>query len=455
MLVLPPDSDALFAEFLRENGVVTPDAIRNVSGTPSGKLIETLISNGAANEDAIAESLMHFFGINHTAVDAAMAAQRPMQEKLNTNFILRTRIAPLEVVGSVLKVALADPDAFNNVNDVKMMAGCSVETYVTTLTEMGKYMQALQSAPAGKPVPAKAKAAPQAKVASVHRLPQQALLADFSGKQETEQESHSEVINFVNEVIMDAVLMGVSDIHIESFREKARVRFRRDGVLQDMAQFEEFLTFNYSAVTTRIKILASLDISERRLPQDGGISSDKLDKAVDIRVSVLPTVHGERIVLRILDPDAANFTLDQIGMPEGELKKLRKAINSPQGMLLVTGPTGSGKSTTLYAILKELNDGKINIMTAEDPVEYRLEGINQVSVKSEIGLTFATALKAFLRQDPDIIMVGETRDLETASICVRAALTGHFVLSTLHTNDAASAITRLTDIGVPNYLLTP
>ena len=249
-------------------------------------------------------------------------------------------------------------------------------------------------------------------------------------------------------------MLGVSDIHIEAFREDCQVRYRKDGVLQVMEEFAEFLSMNYSAVVTRIKILASMDISERRLPQDGAIVSELADKTVDVRVSVLPTVHGERAVMRILDPDAANFTLDELGIPEDGMKRFRKAIHSPQGMMLVTGPTGSGKSTTLYAALKEINDDNINIMTAEDPVEYDLKGVGQVQVKEGIGFTFASALRSFLRQDPEVIMVGEIRDKETSDIAIKASLTGHLVLSTLHTNDAPSTITRLINMGVPAYLIT-
>ncbi len=265
----------------------------------------------------------------------------------------------------------------------------------------------------------------------------------------------SNVISFVNNVIENAVTLKVSDIHIEPYKESARIRYRRDGGLKEIEEYKNFLYQNYSAITTRVKILASLDISERRLPQDGAISFPYQGSTVDIRVSVLPTGSGERVVMRLMDKSSLTLPLDKLGFPEYSLPKIRKAINSPQGMILVTGPTGSGKSTTLYAILNELNKQDVNILTAEDPVEFEVHGIGQVHVKESIGLSFSSALRSFLRQDPEVIMVGEIRDKETGDIAVKAALTGHLVLSTLHTNSAPSTITRLINMGIPGYLIAP
>ncbi len=266
----------------------------------------------------------------------------------------------------------------------------------------------------------------------------------------------SNVIDFVDNIIENGITLGVSDIHMEPFEARSRLRYRRDGTLKEVEEFATFLHANYSAVSTRIKILASLDISERRLPQDGAIRFDYKagDDIVDLRVSVLPTSCGERIVMRIMDKSALNMPLADLGFPEAEFAKIQKAIHSPQGMILVTGPTGSGKSTTLYAVLNSLNDPEINLMTAEDPVEFKVEGIGQVHVKDNIGLTFTAALRSFLRQDPEVIMVGEIRDKDTGDIAVKASLTGHLVLSTLHTNDAPSTITRLINMGIPSYLIT-
>jgi type IV pilus assembly protein PilB len=265
------------------------------------------------------------------------------------------------------------------------------------------------------------------------------------------------VIKFANNIIGEAILKGVSDIHIEPYKKTSRVRFRLDGMLQNMDQYESFLHENYNAVVTRIKIVSKLDIAERRIPQDGAISfklkKENITKEVDLRVSILPTNNNERIVMRILNKDAGEKKLDELGFEDEDYDKLRKAISSPQGMILVTGPTGSGKTTTLYSILKDINKPELNILTAEDPVEYEMDGIGQVQVRDDIGYTFATALRSFLRQDPEVILVGEIRDKDTVDIALKAALTGHLVFSTIHTNDAPSTITRLQNMGTPNYLI--
>jgi type IV pilus assembly protein PilB len=271
----------------------------------------------------------------------------------------------------------------------------------------------------------------------------------------TEQDIRSQVqdkplVKLVDSIIAEAIRRGCSDIHMETYEKRVRVRYRLDGSLQEMAP----IPFKYrAAVVSRVKIMADLDISERRLPQDGRIKVKFGERAVDLRVSVLPTIFGEKVVMRILDPSSVNVDLTKLGFSEGSLEKFDQAIRLPYGMILVTGPTGSGKTTTLYSALKQINQPDINLMTAEDPVEFNFDGINQVAVKSDIGLTFAAALRSFLRQDPDVIMVGEIRDGETAEIAVRAALTGHLVFSTLHTNDAPSSIDRLIDMGIPNYLV--
>ncbi|HQP91562.1 MAG TPA: GspE/PulE family protein, partial [Candidatus Omnitrophota bacterium] len=236
------------------------------------------------------------------------------------------------------------------------------------------------------------------------------------------------------------------------FKEKISLRYRIDGVLHEIPPPAKHL---HLPITSRIKILSKLDIAEKRLPQDGGFTVRIGGRSIDLRISVMPTIYGEKIVMRILDKEGVTLDLAQMGFIPQQLESFKKAIRMPYGLIFMTGPTGSGKSTSLYAALNEIKSPKRNIVTVEDPVEYHMEGINQVQIKPEIGLTFASALRAFLRQDPDIMMVGEVRDLETAQICVRSALTGHLVLSTLHTNDAPSAVTRLIDIGVEPYLLMP
>ena len=267
-------------------------------------------------------------------------------------------------------------------------------------------------------------------------------------------ENESEVIKFSTAVVADAINNGVSDIHIEPYRFSSRVRYRLDGMLQEQEQYKQLLHDNYGAVVTRFKIMGKLDIAERRLPQDGAINFKIDNKVVDLRLSIFPTANNERIVMRILNKDAGDIKLEQLNFDEQDLTNLRKAIHSTQGLILVTGPTGSGKSTTLYSILKEVSKPHLNILTAEDPVEYELDGVGQVQIKDDIGLTFASALRSFLRQDPEIILVGEMRDKETVDIGLKAALTGHLVFSTLHTNDAPSTITRLQNMGTPDYLIS-
>jgi len=258
------------------------------------------------------------------------------------------------------------------------------------------------------------------------------------------------LVKLVDSMIADAIRSGASDIHFECYEKRIRVRFRIDGDLKEMAP----LPFKYrAAIVSRLKVMSDLDISERRLPQDGRIKIKIGNRTVDLRVSVLPTIFGEKVVMRILDPNALMVDMTKLGFEPNSLKRFDEAIHLPYGIILVTGPTGSGKTTTLYSALKQINKTDINIMTAEDPVEFNFDGINQVLVKSGIGLTFAAALRSFLRQDPDTIMVGEIRDAETAEIAIRAALTGHLVFSTLHTNDAPSSILRLVDMGIPSYLV--
>jgi type II secretion system protein E len=259
------------------------------------------------------------------------------------------------------------------------------------------------------------------------------------------------VIKMVNLILAQAVKEKASDIHIEPFHTALKLRYRVDGELVPAESPPKALQL---AITSRMKILAGLNIAERRLPQDGRFRVRVMGKDVDLRISILPTAHGEKIVIRILDKTSLSGGIDQLGMDQDTLEKFRKAIDAPHGMILVTGPTGSGKTTTLYSVLHELNSPQYNIVTVEDPIEYELMGVNQVAVRGDIGLDFSSALRSILRQDPDIVMVGEIRDNETADIAVKAALTGHQVLSTLHTNDAAGAITRLDDMGIEPFLIS-
>ena len=258
------------------------------------------------------------------------------------------------------------------------------------------------------------------------------------------------VIRMVNQILEQAIRSGASDIHIEPFEDSCKIRLRIDGVLQEIPAPARS---QFIKIVSRFKILAKMDIAEKRIPQDGAIALRSGERRIDLRVSTVPTVYGEKMVMRLLDKAAIPLQLTGLGFDERQSTDLIESIHMPHGLMLVTGPTGSGKSTTLYSCLNLLNDAKTNICTVEDPVEYKFKGMNQVQVKSQVGLTFASALRAFLRQDPDVIMVGEVRDQETAQICLRAALTGHFVLSTIHTNDSLSAVNRLVDMGIEPFLL--
>jgi len=266
-----------------------------------------------------------------------------------------------------------------------------------------------------------------------------------------ETEDDAPIIRMINALLTQAARDGASDIHIEAFESYSMVRFRIDGTLRDIVRPKRAL---HAALVSRIKIMAALDIAEKRLPQDGRITLRVGGKAVDVRVSTLPTGHGERVVLRLLEKDLSRLTLESLGMNDRTLKRFDELIKQPHGIILVTGPTGSGKTTTLYAAIRRLDHSTTNIMTVEDPIEYDLEGIGQTQVNAKIEMDFARALRAILRQDPDVVMIGEIRDLETAQIAVQASLTGHLVLATIHTNDAASSITRLVDMGIEPFLLS-
>jgi type IV pilus assembly protein PilB len=261
----------------------------------------------------------------------------------------------------------------------------------------------------------------------------------------------NQVIKLLNLVLLQAIRDRASDIHFEPFEDEFKMRYRIDGVLYEMVPPPKQLG---PAITSRVKVMANLDIAERRLPQDGRIELTVGGTPIDLRVAILPTMHGESCVMRVLDRSNVELSLDRVGLRDDDLSTFRRLINKPNGIVVVTGPTGSGKTTTLYAALAELNDVETKILTAEDPVEYDIDGLCQVQVNNEVGLTFAKALRSFLRQDPDVILVGEIRDLETAQIAVQASLTGHLVLSTLHTNDAPSSVVRLLDLGLEAFLLT-
>jgi type IV pilus assembly protein PilB len=351
------------------------------------------------------------------------------------------QVIPIERVGRQLTLAMANPSNIFIVDDIKFITGLEVRAVVCSETSIKKAIDRYYDHADS--------------LASVIK----AMDGDVEVVEEKTEEDlgiaaamdeNAPVVKLVNSLLAEALRRSASDIHIEPYEQKVRVRYRVDGVLHEVMSPPMRLK---GAIISRIKIMSELDIAERRVPQDGRIKIKIKGKKVDVRVSTAPTVFGEKVVMRILDASNLQLELKNLGFDAVGLQNLVHAIAQPYGMVLVTGPTGSGKTTTLYSALARLNTDDTNIMTAEDPVEYNLEGINQLQVNEDIGLTFATALKAFLRQDPNIIMVGEIRDLDTASIAVKAALTGHLVLSTVHTNDSASTINRLVDMGIEPFLV--
>jgi type IV pilus assembly protein PilB len=356
------------------------------------------------------------------------------------------KIVPLSRSGAALVVAMADPTNLHAIDDIKFLTGFNVEPVVASETGIIAAIERAYSSGAATNYDDMLSEFAEEEV-------EFSVDGDDINLMELEKQAEgAPVVRLVNAILLNAIKKGASDIHVEPYEKKLRVRYRIDGVLMEEMQPPIKLK---NAIASRLKIMSSLDIAERRLPQDGRIKLKMgKGKEMDFRVSVLPTIWGEKIVLRLLDKGNLQLDMTKLGFDAKPLEDFLWAINQPWGMVLVTGPTGSGKTTTLYSALSDLNKVGTNVSTAEDPVEYNLHGINQVQMHDEIGLNFAMALRAFLRQDPDIIMVGEVRDFETAEIAVKAALTGHMVLSTLHTNDAPSTISRLLNMGVEPFLIT-
>mgnify|MGYP000530599039 CR=1 FL=1 len=373
---------------------------------------------------------------------------------LPTNYININFIAPFKVETNTLHIAIPDSSKLSLMRNLKTITKKEIELHGAKVSQISDFIQKIEAG--GEVTSQKIQQNNQEKVKTFdYEVDESAELLSEAPEEDIEAiENESDVIKFSTAVVAEAIKGGCSDIHIEPFRFSSRVRFRTDGILSEQVHFAKFLHSNYGAVVTRFKIMGKLDIAERRLPQDGAIPFRIDGKVVDLRLSLLPTATNERIVMRVLNKDAGDISLEQLNFEEQDLKNLRKAIHGTQGLVLVTGPTGSGKTTTLYSILKEVSKPHLNILTAEDPVEYELDGVGQVQIKDDIGYSFQRALRSFLRQDPEIILIGEMRDKETVDIGLKAALTGHLVFSTLHTNDAPSSITRLQNMGTPDYLIS-
>ena len=356
------------------------------------------------------------------------------------------KLAPICRLGNKLFVAMADPLNVLALDDLRQRTKMEIVPMITTERSVMEALSGVNSAghQMEQMIQEVAKEAGETEIVAHKR-------EEIDLDRLAHESEDAPVIKIVNLILVQALKEKASDIHIEPFEKTLKLRYRVDGALVEASSPPKALQL---PIASRIKILAGLDIAERRLPQDGRFRIRVSGKEVDLRISVLPTVYGEKIVIRLLDKSALSGSIDNMGMDEATLATFKKAIDAPHGMILVTGPTGSGKTTTLYTVLQELNSPEYNIVTVEDPIEYQLAGVNQVAVKSDIGLDFAGALRSILRQDPDIVMIGEIRDNETADIAVKAALTGHQVLSTLHTNDAAGAITRLDDMGIEPFLIS-
>ena len=403
------------------------------------KLGALLVTLGLVAQRDVAEALAQQLGM--PLVEAAGYPELPiLEERVSARFLREARALPLAEDEDELALAMADPTDTYTVTAFEMVTGRKVRPLVAIPTELEAALERLYGA---------GKSALGQIVGDVEQRDELSLDADV--QQLKDLASEAPVIRLVSLIITNALGMRASDIHIEPFENRLIVRYRIDGVLHEIESPPRRLA---PAVISRVKIMANLDIAERRLPQDGRIRLRVQGKEIDLRVSTVPTMHGESVVMRILDKGGVALDFSRLGFEEDTLKVFLDVLLEPHGILLVTGPTGSGKTTTLYTALDRLNKPDVKILTVEDPVEYQMPGINQIQVKPQIDLTFANALRSIVRQDPDVIMIGEIRDLETAQIAVQSALTGHLVLSTVHTNDAPSTVNRLLDMGVEDYLLT-
>ncbi len=400
-----------------------------------------LVKLGFVGEDQLTRALAKQFRVPAVDLEKVKVEEKILR-LVPEEVAMKYRVLPLRKVGRTLTVAMANPTDMGAIDNLKFITRYEIEPVIVGDYTLQKHLEEYYG---------------------LGETKMQEMLGDLLDEEVEVLEEQEEdlsvaaleaevdkapVVKFINGLLTDAVLKGVSDIHIEPYEREVRIRYRVDGSLQEVMKPPIKMK---AALTSRIKILADLNIAERRVPQDGRIKLKLKNRVVDFRVSTLPVIFGEKIVLRILDKGNLSFDLSKFGFEPKAEKDFMTAISNPYGMVLVTGPTGSGKTTTLYSALSRVNTEEVNIMTAEDPVEYNLHGINQVQVRTEIGMSFAASLRAFLRQDPNIIMVGEIRDLETGGIAIKASLTGHLVLSTLHTNDAPSTVTRLIDMGLEPF----
>lgn len=431
-------------EILIKQGLIRTDQLQTAiaeSQRTKNRLGPTLVSMGLLKDNQILRALEKQFSI--PGVDLAQfEIESNVISLVNREFCEKNCIIPISKAGTTLVVAFSDPTNLQVRDDLRYITKCKIQPVVSTestiVAAINKYF-----AVSTEDLISKGENADD----------EIQMTSATSTVDVTAEADDAPVVKFVNGILLEAIRRRTSDIHFEPYEKKFRVRFRVDGSLIETASPP---ASSGPAIISRIKIMSKMDIAEKRRPQDGRLKIvlNKENREMDFRVSSVPTMWGEKIVMRLLDKSNLQLDMTKLGFEEEDLKLFKSMINLPQGMVLITGPTGSGKTTTIYSALAELNKVDTNISTAEDPIEFNLEGINQVQMNSDIDLNFSTALRAFLRQDPDVIMVGEIRDLETAEIAFKAASTGHMVVSTLHTNDAPSTITRLTEMGIPSYLIT-
>jgi len=438
-------------QILLKEGLITEEQLEKaieIQKKEGNRLGDTLINLGIVTDKDIVIAMAKQLSIPYASYSKGLlkpAENQDLRKLIPEDYARRNTLIPISRHMNSLTVAFMDPLDLIAIDNLKRMTSCEINPIIATKSDLQRAIEEFY----GKEDLLK------------DAISDSYDLEEFKVEKEVEEDlslddliaraEEAPVVKLVDLILMQAIKDRASDIHIEPFKNKINIRYRIDGVLYEIPPPAKHLL---PAIVSRIKILSNMDIAERRLPQDGVFFVKVENKGIDIRVSSIPAIFGEKVVMRILDKSATPLNLGDLGFQQDELDKFRKAIVSPHGLILITGPTGSGKTTTLYAALNEIKSPRKNISTVEDPVEYKMEGINQVQIKPAIGFTFASALRAFLRQDPDIIMVGEVRDMETAQICIRASLTGHLVLSTLHTNDAPSAISRLIDIGLEPYLIS-
>lgn len=399
---------------------------------------ETLVKLGYISQAQLYKTLEYMLRVPYIDI-AATSVDPKATAVINENFALRHMLIPIKKEGNTLTVVMRDPLNYHAVDELRALTGLDVKEAIASEAEIRSAIDRYYSSEGAQK--------------AVEELKKEYNFTELNGlAQISDSEvSNAPVVRLVNSIITQAIKSGASDIHIEPTEDSMVVRFRIDGELQEVMRTS---VATQSAIVTRIKIMGAMDIAEKRIPQDGRVQVTVDNSSVDLRLSILPTVYGEKIVIRILGQQGLLLTREGLGITPENIELLDKLVKSPNGIILVSGPTGSGKTTTLYTLLMELNKPTVNVITVEDPVEYKLKGINQVQVNAKAGLTFASGLRSILRQDPDIIMIGEIRDAETAEIAIRASITGHLVLSTIHTNDSAASVARLVDMGIEPYLVS-